>query len=197
MKAFDLQLIERWAPDLRGVYAMSDLKVLFGMQSEAALYKKLQAFVAEGILVKVKRGLYAKPDASLRDVASSIVPDAYISLGTILAEQAIIGSMPDRRVQAVRVGRPRCFSCSLGTVEFLSISPKLYFGFITESGIRCATPEKAFLDACYFTFKGRQLSFDIDTDVDRSRLDQQRIAEWLPKYDRRFVTFYQRMTGDG
>ena len=57
MKARDVQLIERWSEDLGGVYAMSDLKVLFGTQTEAALYKKLQAFVGEGILVKVKRGI--------------------------------------------------------------------------------------------------------------------------------------------
>jgi len=65
MKAGDVKLIEQWEPDLGGVYTMSDLKVLFGSQSEAALYKKLQAFIDSGILVKVKRGIYARPNASL------------------------------------------------------------------------------------------------------------------------------------
>ena len=197
MKAGDLQRIEAWAPDLDGVYALSDLKVLFGAQTVAALYKKLQGFVSEGILVKVKRGVYARPDASLRVVASRMCPDSYISLGGILAESAIIGSVPGRCVQAVKVGPPRRFACALGTIEFLSICPKLFFGFGMVGGVRYATPEKAFLDACYFTWKGRKLSFDLDTDVDRSRLDRTAIEDSLSLYDRRFVAFYRRITGNG
>lgn len=121
------------------------------MQTEAALYKKLQGFIAEGILVKVNRGVYAMPDAPLRVVAARIVPESDISLGSVLADRAIVGSIPGRRVQAVKMGRPRRFVCSLGTVEFLSISPKLYFGFELQEGIRCAVPEKAFLVAIAMT----------------------------------------------
>ena len=85
----------------------------------------------------------------------------------------------------------------LGTLEYLSIAPKLFFGFEPVDGIRRATPEKAYLDACYFTFKGRSLSFDIDTDVDRSRLNAGLIEAYLTKYDQRFVTYYRRVVGDG
>lgn len=197
MKADDVKLIEQWASELSGVYTMSDLKVLFGSQSEAALYKKLQAFVGTGILVKVKRGIYARPNASLRAVCARICPDSYVSFGGILADAAIIGSVPGCRVQAVKVGSPRTFTCRLGTIEFLSITPRLFFGFATVNGIRCATPEKAFLDACYFTYKGRNFSFDIDTDVDKSRLDPAVIASSLTKYDRKFLAFYQRIVENG
>lgn len=197
MKAVDVKLIEQWASDLGGVYTMSDLKVLFGSQSEAALYKKLQLFIADGILVKVKRGVYARPDASLRTVCARIYPDSYVSFGGVLADSAIIGSVPGRRVQAVKTGSPRTFSCSLGTIEFLSIAPRLFFGFTRVNGIQCATPEKAFLDACYFTYKGRSFSFDIDMDVDRSRLDSALLASYLGNYDRRFLSFYRRIADNG
>ncbi len=196
MKVKDLQLLERWADDLGGIYALSDLKVLFGAQTEAALYKKLQSFVAEGVLVKVKRGVYAKPDVSLPAVSARLYPNSYLSLGTVLADAAIVGAVPGRRVQAVKTGSPRRFICQLGTVEYLSIAPKLFFGFEEVNGIRRATPEKAFLDACYFTFKGKSLSFDIDTDVDRSRLDSGLLGEYLARYDQRFITFYRRVISD-
>ena len=42
MKAGDIKSLETWAGDLDGVFAMSDLKVLFRGQSEAVLYKKLE-----------------------------------------------------------------------------------------------------------------------------------------------------------
>ena len=197
MKAADLQLIDRLTDDLGGVFALSDLKVLFGAQTEASLYKKLQSCIGEGVLIKVKRGFYARPDASLRTVSARICPNSYVSLGTVLADSAIIGSVPGRRVQAVKVGVPRRFTCSLGTIEFLSITPRLFFGVSLVDGIGLATPEKAFLDACYFTFKGRKLSFDIDTDVDRSRLDSGVLEQYLTEYDSRFVAFYRRITDDG
>lgn len=56
MKAKDLQLIQDYSGDLNGLLTMPDLKVLFAEQGDAALYKKLQIFIGEGILIKVKRG---------------------------------------------------------------------------------------------------------------------------------------------
>ena len=81
-------------------------------------------------------------------------------IGTVLARTAIIGSIPARRVQAVKMGRPRTYRCELGTIEHLSITPRLYFGFGSIAGDLVASPEKAFLDVCYFTYRGRRFSFD-------------------------------------
>jgi len=39
--AHNIKSLEAWAGDLDGVFAMSDLKVLFRGQSEAALHKKV------------------------------------------------------------------------------------------------------------------------------------------------------------
>jgi len=197
MKAADLKCIEEWAGDLDGVFTMPDLKVLFGKQSAAALYKKLRAFVAEGVLVKVKRGLYARPAASLEVISSRICRDSYISTGTILARSRAIGSVPARRVQAVKVGHPRAYVCELGMIEHLSIEPRLYFGFTADGVVKYATAEKAYLDACYFSYKGRRFSFDLDTDIDTDALDARLILEYLTKYDRRFATYFRRNCGHG
>ena len=103
-----------------------------------------------------------------------------------------IGSVPARRLQAVKVGVPRTFSCALGTIEHLSIAPRLFFGFAEEKGIRLATPEKAWLDACYYAYKGRTFSFDLDTDVDRTGLDEVLLSKYLAAYDPRFRAIYER-----
>jgi len=195
MKAADLQLIQEYAPVLDGVFTMPDLKVLFGSVSEAALYKKLAALVGEGILVKVKRGIYAVPSASLAVISSRICPDSYISTGTVLARTLAIGSIPERRVQAVKVGWPRTYKCEIGTIEHLSIKPELYFGFENENGVRYATPEKAFLDACYFRLKGRRLSFDLGEDINLEILDKNNLKRYLKAYDKSFTTHVRNTWG--
>ncbi len=182
--------VKRWAGDLDGVFTLPDLKVALDENSESTLYRILAEMVASGTLVKVKRGIYATPEASLATISSRIDPNAYVSTGTVLAGKAIIGSIPVRKVQAVKTGRPRTYRCELGTIEHLSISPRLHFGFSTIAGVRIATPEKAFLDVCYFTYRGRRFSFDPASDVNLTALDFGLIERYLEAYDARFVSFF-------
>ena len=193
MKSSDVKKIERWATELDGVMTMPDLKVLFGGQSEAALFKKLESAVNDRVLIKVKRGIYVLPGATLETISSRINPDSYISTGTVLASKAIIGSVPARKIQAVKIGRPRVFKCETGIIEHLGISPDLYFGFETVNGIKFASPEKAFLDVCYFYYKGRRFSFDPESDVNTGGLKSNIISSYLVKYDRRFISFFRRI----
>lgn len=184
--------IQQWARDLDGVFAVSDLKVLLDEQSNATCYRQLARLVETGTLIKIKQGIYAMPEASLTHISNKIDTDSYISTGTILAQKAIIGSIPAHRVQAVKTGRPRTYKCALGIIEHLSIDPRLFFGFSSVNGIRVATPEKAFLDVCYFFYKGKRFSFDPAEDINTQDLDFDLITSYLEKYDKRFATFFNR-----
>jgi len=184
--------IDKWASELDGVFTIANLKVVLNENAEPTLYRAVGKLVGSGTLVRVKRGIYATPGASLATISNRIEPGAYISTGTVLAKHAIIGSIPAHKVQAIKVGRPRVYECSLGTVEHLSISPHLYFGFNNVDGMRLATPEKAFLDVCYFTYRGHRFSFDPGTDVNLAALDFDRIKRDLAAYDRRFVSFFNQ-----
>lgn len=192
MKHIDTQKILRWSEDLNGIFSMSDLKLLFGEVTESALYKKLNSLVKEKLLVKVIRGLYATPETSLEIISNRINPASYISTGTILAKNMIIGSIPERKIQAVKVGRPRVYECELGTIEHLSIAPGIFCGFKVNNGIKYADSEKAFLDACYFFYKGKRFSFDLDSDINKDALNSLLISTYLRKYDKRFVSFFKR-----
>jgi Transcriptional regulator, AbiEi antitoxin len=182
--------IEKWAKELDGVFTTADLKVALDENSEPTLYRAVNELVKSGVLIKVKRGVFATPEAALTMISSRIAPEAYISTGTVLAGKAIIGSIPARRVEALKIGRPRTYRCKLGTIEHLSISPRLYFGFTPVSGMLVASPEKAFLDVCYFAYRGRRFSFDPGSDVNLERLDFDTIARYLEFYDSRFVSFF-------
>jgi len=195
MTAKDLQLIQEYAPQLNGVLTQADLKMIFSEQSEAALYKKLASFVAEKILVKIKRGVYALPSATLQTISSRLCSSAYISTGTVLANKLVIGSVPARRLQAIRVGCPHAYTCPQGTIEHLSVKPELYFGFEPQNGVLMATPEKAFLDVCYFMRKGHTFSFDPVEDVTLERLDLSRVRSYLAAYDPRFQGWVKKTWG--
>jgi hypothetical protein len=189
-------VIQRWAGDLDGVFTLPDLRVALGDRTEAALYKRLNALVDAGMLFKVKRGIYATPEATLAAISNRIEPAAYISTGTVLAHCAVIGSIPVRRIQAIKMGRSRTYFSKQGIIEHLGISPSLYFGFEPVKGILCATPEKAFLDVCYYTYCGRRFSFDPERDVNVTDLNREIVFGYLRKYDKRFVNYFNRVWSD-
>lgn len=186
----------RWVDDLDGVFTIADLRVMLDQKSDATFYRIVDDFLRHEILIKVKRGIYAMPDASLAVISSRIDPHAYISTGTVLAQKALIGSIPARKVQAVKTGCCRRYECPLGTIEHIGIHPALYFGFESQGGQLVATPEKAFLDVCYLHFKGRRFSFDPHSDVHFDELDRDRIHAYLARYDMRFKGFFERIWGD-
>ena len=195
MKYSDANKISKWADDLDGVFAMSDLKVLFSERTESALYKKLTGLIEERLLVKVMRGLYATPATSLAVISNRINPDSYISTGTVLARNMIIGSVPAYKIQAIKVGRPRVYKFDTGIIEHLSIAPNLFLGFSLCNGLKYASSEKAFIDACYYRYKGKSFSFDLGSDVDLDALDSTLIAQYLTRYEKRFVMFFRKIWG--
>jgi hypothetical protein len=186
--------VQKFSKDLEGVFTLPDLKVILDEQTEVTLFRAVRKLVESGDLIKIKRGFYATPDASLAAISCRIEPASYISTGTVLAQNAIIGSIPARRLQAVKIGRPRTYKCQLGTIEHLSIAPHLYFGFNTSNGKKIATKEKAFLDVCYYYYKGKTFSFDPATDISQADMDMKVVNAYLKKYDKQFVSFFKKFT---
>jgi len=187
--------IQRYTKDLEGVFTLPDLKVILDENTDVTLFRAVLKMVEAGDLIKVKRGIYAAPDASLAAISCRIEPTSYISTGTILAQNAMIGSIPARRFQAVKTGRPRIYQCQLGTIEHLSIAPHLYFGFDYVKGKRVASQEKAFLDVFYYYYKGKTFSFDPATDINLEDIDMTVVNAYLKKYDRQFVSFFNKIIG--
>lgn len=190
MELEDSKTIQQWAGELGGVFTIADLKVALHADANTTLFRRIAKLVASGILIKIKRGVYATPTATLSAMSSRIEPNSYISTGTVLAQHALIGSIPVKRIQAVKVGRPRIYRFEQGVVEHLSIDPKYYFGFESHDGTLWATPEKAFLDVCYYYYKGKVFSFDPASDINYQDLDFAKITDFLARFDQRFISFF-------
>lgn len=179
------------------VYTLDDLRILYHEYSDSGLYKLIQRLESQGSLLKLTRGYYASPGADLKRVCHRVHPEAYLTCTTSLAKHLLIGSIPQKQVYAARVGRPRKYETPLGRLTVFSIKPELCFGFALEEGLRMADPEKAYLDAWYFTLKGARFSFDPASDVAVEDLNRTRLEEYLSAYDRRFIQYFKNQGGLG
>lgn len=185
-----------WSEALDGVFTLADLRVIFNDRVEVSVYKRLDQLLRAGTLIKVKRGIYATGNATLAAISHRIDPAAYVSTGTVLAQAAVIGSIPAHRIQAIKTGQPRVYRCQLGVIEHLSVTPRLYFGFNAVGGTLRATPEKAFLDVCYFAYRGKAFSFDPIDDVHMDDLNRVTIEGYLVHYEPRFITYFNHNWGN-
>ena len=76
--------IQKWSRDLAGVFTIPDLKVALAENAEVTLYRKLSKLLEAKVLVKVKRGIYATPDAALTTISSRIARPGPASAETTL-----------------------------------------------------------------------------------------------------------------
>jgi len=135
----------KWA-----VFSKGDLERLFNQSKPILLYRRIRILEEAGILTRFSRGFYITPDFNKEVLCGRMNPNSYISLGTILAKELMIGSIPTTTVYAVKTGRNREYKGTDLTLVYVGISEKLFFGYKVENGLRFATAEKALLDTLFF-----------------------------------------------
>jgi predicted transcriptional regulator of viral defense system len=110
---------------------------------------------AAGLLVRLRRGLWAFPDRvdplALPELLTAPFP-AYVSLQSALYLHGMISPIP-AVTYAVTLARARRFVTPLGTVSLHHVQPRFFFGYEDAGGAggRLATPEKAIVDFLYLT----------------------------------------------
>jgi predicted transcriptional regulator of viral defense system len=180
-------------PSIRNVITVGELRTLFPKVGNDALMKFLKRLILKGTLLKVKAGLYATKNASLIDISYKLNSETYLSFDSVLSKYGIMGSVPSRHVAWIKVGSPKMFKCDLGLISHYSINSKYFFGYRTVEGIQEATPEKAFIDICYFLSKGKHFSFNITSEIYVKDFNTQLIEEYLQNYPKRFVDYTKKL----
>jgi predicted transcriptional regulator of viral defense system len=191
--------VEKLSPGVGGIFSYADLSNIIASGSVVGNSRIISKLVGESVLTKIQRGLYAAPKFDLWLLASRIEPNCYISMDTVLAEQAIIGTVPKRIVSAVIIDkRKRRVATPKGEIVFHSIKKDLFFGVITKSnGVGVATPEKAYIDLLYFYQKGTRFAIDPLREVNISKLDWGIIKEYLTMYKNpKFIKFVEGLLYD-
>ena len=190
----DGRAIDRVAPSQKGVFSKADLQTLLAEPHPAAFVRRVKRLGESGHLQRFCRGWYVAPDFDLLTLSQRLAPDSYISLGTVLARELLIGPRPERQVIAAKTGKSRTYS-SLGyEIVHVHIAAHLSFGFTATEGVRFADAEKAVLDVLYFHLRGRRFPYDIYSDIDFTRLNRDRLREYLGRYrNLKFVAFATRV----
>ncbi len=175
--------IKSFSPALGGVFGFSDLWNLLGHRSSDRVAKVVNRLVREGLLLKIRRGVYATQDADPWTLASRMKKDVYISMDSVLARNGLIGTVPARSVSAVYPGPPQTLRTPIAQLRYFKIKKDLIFGVAAmANGVRVADNEKAFLDILYYRAKGARFVVDPMKDIDRWKLDEKKIRRYLRAY---------------
>ncbi len=195
-------LLEAYQSTHHGVFSTDELRAMLGTRHEKSLQRAILGLQQAGALIRFCRGLYVTPQCDLDMVSQRLASHSYISCGSILARALIIGSVPQRTVYAVKLGRSRTYRSPVGAVVHLGLGPRtrdLFFGFRTAaSGICYADNEKAFLDTLYFYQSGYRFSFHVYSDIDITRLHVAKIRKYLRAYKNpKFIRFVKGVLAHG
>lgn len=121
--------------------------------SEAHASVSLARLRAAGLLIRLRRGVWALPGRvdrlALPEFLTAPFP-AYVSLQSALYLHGMISQVP-AVTYAVTLARTRRFVTPLGTVSLHHVRPSFFFGYEDAglAGGRLATAEKALVDFLY------------------------------------------------
>jgi len=186
----DARAIAAAARAQRGVFSKADLQTLLAEPHPAALVRRARALEQDQVLRRFCRGWYVTDSFDLPTLSQRLAPRSYVSFGTVLARELLIGALPANQVIAAKVGRARTYRGLGREIVQVQIAPGLDFGHTATDGVQFADAEKAVLDVLYFHLRGRRYPFDIHSDIDFSRLDPRRLRAYLRRYGNpKFVAF--------
>lgn len=125
--------------------------------SPGATAQILRRLAKEGIVVRLKRGVWANllaPRLRLEEAIPFMTAPwtSYVSLYSALSEHGLIAEVP-AKIYAVTGGRPMQISTPLGALSIHHLPPQTIWGFenhsTAEGFFPLAVPEKAWLDTLY------------------------------------------------
>ncbi len=173
-----------------GVYSTADLAVLLDRAEPARVTEAIRALLRDGLLLKVRRGLYVDRLNGYRPevVGQRWLAPTYLSAETGLDKLGLCATgiaaytyVTPRLIPHKNLAR-RAFDGHLFVYRHLA--KHLFFGYRSEGGVLLAEPEKAVLDFLYFIFK-KHRSAIAPEDIDYTRLN-------LAVYRRYLRAFRQR-----
>lgn len=142
------------------LFTASDVRVLFGLSKPTAV-TLLHRYVKRGFIMRLKRGLYALPDALPPDayIANKLYAPSYVSLAFALSYHGVI---PETvyEITSVTAKATRRFEAAGKVFSYRKIKPAAYTGYSVHKvhGISfyVADAEKALVDADYFRLRSKQ-----------------------------------------
>ena len=137
--------------DKRTVFTMKDIVLILKEPNSLRLKQKVNYYVRNNYIANIRRGIYAKEDYNIEELACKIYTPAYISLEYVLQKAGVIFQYSNYISIVSYLSR----TIELDSNEFVYRKIKNETLINTSSilrnknGINIATPERAFLDTLY------------------------------------------------
>jgi hypothetical protein len=171
--------------DRRTVFRMNDIALLLN-SVDIFLSQKLNKLVKEGLLLNLRKGIYAKKDYNPAELACILYTPTYISLNYVLARNSVVFQFDSAITNISYLTRE--VEVDNQRIEYRKVKKEILLntaGIICKDNINIATPERAFLDTLY-------LFGDVYFD-NLNALDYNKIQELLSIYkSKRIETYIHR-----
>jgi len=157
-------------------------------------------YVKKGLLMRLKRGFYARTETlghlnqiDLFRIANILQVPSYISLRTALSYYGITTQMQKGFFESISVKRTKTFQIGGLSFHYIKIRPDLYREFIKRDGVFIALPEKAVLDTFYLASLGR---YSLDgSSLDLTMVDEGMLTEFSSLYPPKVRKYLKEMYG--
>lgn len=132
------------------VFTLKDISLLFSQIPYNNLKERMSYFAKVGSIRKLSRGVYAKDNFDVLELANKLYTPSYISLETVLQKSGVIFQYYEN-IFAVSY-LTRTIEVSGHTIEYRRIKKGILFnkqGIEEQGNVVVASPERAFLDAVF------------------------------------------------
>lgn len=172
-------------------FTIADFEKIFGLK-KASLYVALNRLVKNGILRRLKRGVYEVvfSEAKIEEVANQLYWPSYLSFESALSRYGIMDQIPYTLTFATP---KKSKKIALGgiEVEYKQVKKDLFFGYRKENKILIAEPEKALLDQIYLFSLGKaSVNFE---EWNFSQFKKQKLLNFSKPYPTRTKTLVKKI----
>jgi predicted transcriptional regulator of viral defense system len=166
------------------VVTTNDVSLALGVERSAAT-QTLKRLAAEGLLKKIRHGLWAVDPALdpllLPEYLTAPLP-SYVSFQSALYLRGMVSQVPEV-IYVASLAQTRTIKTSLGAFSIHRLAPTFFGGYETpkESGVRLATPEKALLDTLYLgPTRSRMFAHLPEIEIPKG-FDRRKAQEWVTR----------------
>jgi hypothetical protein len=157
-------------------------------------------YVKKGLLMRLKRGFYARTETlshlsqiDLFRIANILQVPSYISLRTALSYYGITHQMQKGFFESISVKRTKTFEFGGLSFHYIKLRPELYRDFVKRDGIFIALPEKAVLDTFYLASLGR---YSLDgSSLDLTMVNNETLVEFSALYPPKVRKYFEELYG--
>lgn len=140
--------------DSRSVITPATIAMLTGETNSNSLNVKLSSYVCKNKLLRLRKGIYAKPEYNPEELACTLYTPSYISLEYVLQSAGIIFQYYESITSVSYLSRT--IQINDKNYSYRRIKDEIIIntdGIIRHDNINIATPERAFLDMLYLEGK--------------------------------------------